>query len=78
MYELALRVQDATMLTYSHFMSVNSRTEQCYFLEFKSNKTQSMRKIEVQWRLHAKIFDYRSRKEAAGEKTRDADPILGF
>ena len=47
-------------------------------MEFKSKKNQNDRKVEVQWRLHAKIFEYRKQREAAGEKIEDADPILGF
>ena len=59
MYEMALRRQDAVLLTYKHFMNKNMLKKDCYFIEFHCEKQDLDRTVEISLAARDAVLKYR-------------------
>lgn len=59
MYEMALRRQDAVLLTYKHFMNPKMLKEDCYYIEFHCVKQDKDRTVEISLAARNAVLKYR-------------------
>ena len=78
MYEMALRRQDAVLLTYEHFMNTDNLNDDSYYIEFKCVKQNEDRNIEISSAARDAVLKYRSTLEERGTKVKDSDELFKY